>query len=155
MITSFYKNRGFGIVGWRFIAERLLPRQLLPTDGQGRAGRLGLRFHGDRAFSTLRDGDRALSQKTPVAGYCQPLRHVDTKPKKHEESTQSGAEVLGCLCENLSFFFFFFRSWSHSNFLECGKSLAEKSPRPGRSRVTSIHRNTRQLLSFEGYKVPV
>ena len=40
-------------------------------------------------------------------------------------------------------------------FLNVDKPLAEKSPRPGHSRVTAIHQNTRGLPSFEGYKVPL
>ena len=40
-------------------------------------------------------------------------------------------------------------------FLNVDKPLAEKSPRPGHSRVTAIHQNTRGLPSFEGYKVTV
>jgi hypothetical protein len=34
------------------------------------------------------------------------------------------------------------------------KSLAEKPPRPGHSRVTAINQNARGLHSCEGYKVP-
>ena len=40
-------------------------------------------------------------------------------------------------------------------FLNVDKPLAEKSPRPGHSRVTAIHQNTRGLPSFEGCKVPL
>jgi hypothetical protein len=40
-------------------------------------------------------------------------------------------------------------------FLNVDKPLAEKSPRPGHSRVTAIHQNTMGLPSFEGYKVPL
>ena len=38
-------------------------------------------------------------------------------------------------------------------FLNVDKPLVEKSPRPGHSRVTAIHQNTRGLPSFEGYKI--
>jgi hypothetical protein len=40
-------------------------------------------------------------------------------------------------------------------FLNVDNPLAEKSPRPGHSRVTAIHQYTRGLPSFEGYKVPL
>jgi hypothetical protein len=40
-------------------------------------------------------------------------------------------------------------------FLNVDKPLAEKSPRPGHSRVTAIHQNTRGWPSFDGYKVPL
>ena len=40
-------------------------------------------------------------------------------------------------------------------FLNVDKPLAEKSPRPGQSRVAAIHQNTRGLPSFEGCKAPL
>ena len=44
--------------------------------------------------------------------------------------------------------------YSRAIFLIVDKSLAEKPPRPGHSRVTAINQNARGLHSCEGYKVP-
>ena len=64
------------------------------------------------------------------------MRNEEHMERTHTDYIQSRAEVRAI-------------------FLNVDKPLAEKSPRPGHSRVTAIHQNTRGLPSFEGYKVPL
>ena len=58
------------------LASGSSPDSFCPRMVRGGLDALAFASMADRAFSTLRDGDRALSQKTPVAGYCQPLRQT-------------------------------------------------------------------------------
>ena len=80
-------------IGWLFISERLTPRQLLPTDGQGRAGRPFF-LHGDEAVRHCAT-ETGRARKLPVAGCClSDIRAQNPRRNMKKLAIQSGSHGL-------------------------------------------------------------